>query len=252
MRKKIVAGNWKMNCNREEALSLATEVAGIIKDEQNNDVVVILAPPFVHIAGVSHIVKGTTIKLAAQNCSTENSGAYTGEISAPMLKSVGTEYIIIGHSERRLYFNETADQLARKVSVVLEHELTPIFCVGESLAQRDAGNHETIIAEQLTEGLFHLDNTDFSKVIIAYEPVWAIGTGRTASSVQAQEMHKFIRNHVAAKYGQAVADEVSILYGGSCNETNAAELFAMADVDGGLIGGASLKSRSFVNIVKSF
>ncbi len=252
MRKKIVAGNWKMNCNREEALSLATEVTGMISDEQNNNVIVILAPPFVHIAGVSHIVKGTAVKLAAQNCSTEVSGAFTGEIAASMLKSVGAHYVIIGHSERRLYFKETGEQLAKKTGIVLDNNLTPIFCVGESLPQREAGKHEEIIAQQLTEGLFHLDNDYFLRVVIAYEPVWAIGTGRTATSAQAQDMHRFIRKHVASKYGNAVADEVSILYGGSCNENNAAELFSMEDVDGGLIGGASLKSRSFVNIVKSF
>lgn len=252
MRKKIVAGNWKMNCNQEEAFSLATEVAGMWGDEKNNDAIVILSPPFVFLAGVKQLVKGTEIKIAAQNCSGESHGAFTGEVAASMLRSIGTEYVIIGHSERRLYFKETAAELVKKVDSAIGNGLIPIFCVGESLPQREANDQEKVVASQLTDALFHLEQNNFDKVIIAYEPVWAIGTGKTASSAQAQEMHSFIRNEIAKKYNANVAGNISILYGGSCNEKNAAELFSMPDVDGGLIGGASLKSRSFVNIVKSF
>jgi len=252
MRKKIVAGNWKMNCNREEAFSLATEIAGIVKDEQNSDVVVILAPAFVHLGAVTQIVKGTNIKVAAQNCSLAAKGAFTGEVSASMLKSTGVEYVIIGHSERRLYFNESAEELYKKSIQAIENGLIPIFCVGETLPQREKNQQQQIIGAQLTEGLFQFDTSAFSKIVIAYEPVWAIGTGMTATSAQAQEMHLFIRKHIETKYNKEIADTVSILYGGSCNENNAKELFSMPDVDGGLIGGASLKSRSFVNIVKSF
>lgn len=241
-----------MNCNQEEAYSLATEVTGMWGDEISNDAIVILAPPFVFLAGVKQLIKGTGIKIAAQNCSGESPGAFTGEVSASMLKSIGTEYVIIGHSERRLYFKETEGELTKKVNSVLSNGLLPIFCVGESLPQREANEQESVVSAQLTGSLFHLEENDFIKVVIAYEPVWAIGTGKTATAGQAQEMHNFIRNQIAARYGTTVADNITILYGGSCNEKNAGELFSMPDVDGGLIGGASLKSRSFVNIVKSF
>ncbi len=241
-----------MNCNREEAFGLATEVSGIVNDELNSDTIVILSPPFVHIGAVAQIVKGTKVKVAAQNCSSEAQGAFTGEVSAAMLKSVGADYVIIGHSERRMYFKETAAELHRKTVLALENSLVPIFCVGETLPQRESGKQEAIVGEQLMEGLFELTASSFSKVIIAYEPVWAIGTGKTATADQAQEMHRFIRKHVGSKYGEEIAADISILYGGSCNENNAQELFALKDVDGGLIGGASLKSRSFVNIIKSF
>ena len=252
MRQKIVAGNWKMNCNREEAFGLANEIRDMIGDELHNDAVVILAPPYVHLAAVVQIVKGTRIKVAAQNCSSHSQGAYTGEISAAMLHSLGVEYVIIGHSERRSYFKETAEDLISKTMQALENGLSPIFCIGETLPEREAGNHEAVVAQQLDETLLHLNPNLLSKVILAYEPVWAIGTGKTATSAQAQEMQAFIRSHVKSKFGQHVATVIPILYGGSCNENNAKELFSMADVDGGLIGGASLKSRSFVNIVKSF
>lgn len=252
MRKKIVAGNWKMNCNREDALILVTEIAGMLKDEQRNSALVILAPPFVHIASVSHAVKSTNIKTAAQNCASENSGAFTGEVAASMIKSVGADYVIIGHSERRNYFSETNDSLAKKTDQALQAGLIPIFCVGELLPEREAGIQEITVQKQLEESLFHLAAADFEKLVIAYEPVWAIGTGKTATPEQAQEMHEFIRTLIESKYGKAVSENISILYGGSCNEANAKELFSLADVDGGLIGGASLKSRSFVNIIKSF
>ena len=241
-----------MNCNREEAFSLATEVSGMVKDELNNSAVVILSPPFVHIGAVAQIVKGTSVKVAGQNCSSEAQGAFTGEVSAAMLKSVGADYVIVGHSERRMYFKETAADLYKKTVLALASNLIPIFCVGETLPQRESGNQEAIVGEQLTDGLFQLDQESFSKVIIAYEPVWAIGTGKTATSGQAQEMHRYIRKHIGSKYGEPMASAMSILYGGSCNESNARELFSLEDVDGGLIGGASLKSRSFVNIIKSF
>ena len=190
-----------MNCIREDAFNLATEVAGMVKDEQNNDAMVIIAPPFVHLAAVSQIVKGTNVKIAAQNVSSESHGAFTGEISAAMLKSVGVSYVIIGHSERRLYFSESAAELAKKTNQVLLNSMIPVFCVGETLPQRESNEQEQVVGKQLSEGLFHLKEAEFSKVVIAYEPVWAIGTGKTATSAQAQEMHQFIRNHIASEYG---------------------------------------------------
>ena len=252
MRKKIVAGNWKMNCNREEAFSLATEVAGMLADEKRNDVNVILAPPFVHLSAISHLLTGSGIHVAAQNCASETSGAFTGEVSASMIKSVGASHVIIGHSERRNLFHESNNILAKKTQIALDNKLIPIFCIGETLEERESEKHFETIETQLREGLFQLPDAMFGKVVLAYEPVWAIGTGKTATPEQAQEMHRYIRTVVKEKYGDQNAFKVSILYGGSCNENNANELFALADVDGGLIGGASLKSRSFVNIVNSF
>ncbi len=253
MRKKIVAGNWKMNKNYEEALSLASEVIFMANDEVNSNVQVIMACPFIYLVPMNkYLDKSPNIALAAQNCNDMASGAYTGEISASMLASIDVKYVLIGHSERRQYFNESNTQLKNKVDIALSNNLTPIFCCGESLELRNGPSFLEFVANQLTESLFHLDGTDFSKLVIAYEPIWAIGTGLTASSEQAQEMHFFLRKHIEAKYGEAIANNISLLYGGSCNEKNAAELFACPDVDGGLIGGASLKSREFVNIAKSF
>lgn len=253
MRKKIVAGNWKMNKTMEEALILASEVVHMVKDEVNAEVQVIIAPPALYLNTLQKHTEGVAnMGIAAQNCSNKASGAYTGEVSASMLKAIGVTHVILGHSERRQYFNETNEQLAEKVNIVLENELTPIFCCGESLELRQGGTFLESVATQLTESLFHLSAEELSKVVIAYEPIWAIGTGLTASSEQAQEMHAYLRGHLATKYGQEIADGISILYGGSCNEKNAAELFACPDVDGGLIGGASLKSREFTNIAKSF
>lgn len=253
MRKQIVAGNWKMNKTAEEALILASEVVNMVKDEVNTDVQVIIAPPALYLSTLQKYTEtALNIGIAAQNCSNKASGAYTGEISASMLKSIGVTHVILGHSERRQYFNETNEQLAEKVNIVLENGLTPIFCCGETLELRQGGDFLAFVASQLTDSLFHLSDEDFAKVVIAYEPIWAIGTGLTASSEQAQEMHAYLRGHLATKYGQEAADNTSILYGGSCNEKNAPELFACADVDGGLIGGASLKSREFTNIAKSF
>ena len=253
MRDKIVAGNWKMNNTLEEGKVLASEIANMYADEVNDDVKAVLCTPFIHLNSVSGIVDGTNnVFLGAQNCSDKESGAFTGETSIAMLKSVGVEYVIIGHSERREYYNETDEFLAAKVDAALAGGLTPIFCCGESLDIRESGTHFDFVTAQLTAGLFHLSADQLKSLVIAYEPIWAIGTGKTASSDQAQEMHAKLREHLASKYGADVANEISILYGGSCKPSNAEEIFAGADVDGGLIGGASLKSRDFIDIIKSF
>jgi triosephosphate isomerase (TIM) len=250
MRKKIVAGNWKMNKTHEEGVKLATEIVNMVKDEVRNDAQVVICPPFVSIQNIVKLVD-SRVSVGAQNCYSKTSGAYTGEVSAEMLKAVGAKYVILGHSERREYFKETNAELAEKINIVLKNGLTPIFCCGETLAQREKGIHIDFVNSQLTESLFHLNDEEFRKIVIAYEPIWAIGTGVTASTAQAQEMHEKIRKHLVSKYGKA-AEETSILYGGSCKPDNAKELFACNDVDGGLIGGASLKSRDFVDIIKSF
>ncbi len=253
MRKQIVAGNWKMNKSLEEALILTSEVVNMVNDELTNQAQVILCTPSIYLQTVAgHLQGASNVFVGSQNCHEKSSGAYTGEVSAPMLKSIGVSHVIIGHSERRQYFAENNAQLAAKTDAVLAEGLTPIFCCGESLEQRQGEGFLAFVASQLTESLFHLSAQDFGKVVIAYEPIWAIGTGLTASSQQAQEMHAYLRGHIAGHYGQDIANDTSILYGGSCNEKNAQELFACADVDGGLIGGASLKSREFVNIAKSF
>jgi triosephosphate isomerase len=251
MRKKIVAGNWKMNMDYAEGVSLFSEIVNIVRDEKKGDQIAIICAPFIHL---NSLVKlgGETVKIGAQNCHQNESGAYTGEISAKMIKSVGCEYVIVGHSERRQYFAESDALLAEKTKIALANGLTPIFCIGETLDERNNGNFFEILKGQLENGLFNLSADDFSKVVIAYEPVWAIGTGLTATSAQAQEVHEFIRAELAGKYGEAAADATSILYGGSCNPKNAAELFAQKDIDGGLIGGASLKSRDFADIVTTF
>ncbi|MFN8417446.1 MAG: triose-phosphate isomerase [Cytophagaceae bacterium] len=251
MRKKVIAGNWKMNKNLEEGLALATEVANIAKDEVPSDVNVVICVPYISLASVSKVLNDK-VALGAQNVHQKESGAYTGEISATMLTSVGVKYVIIGHSERREYFGETNQQLAEKVNIALANGLTPLFCCGETLQQREKGIHFDFVNSQLTESLFHLSADDLKKVVIAYEPIWAIGTGVTASDEQAQEMHAVLRAHLASKYGQAVAEEISILYGGSMKPDNAKGLLACKDIDGGLIGGASLKARDFVNIAKSY
>jgi triosephosphate isomerase (TIM) len=252
MRKKIVAGNWKMNNTYSDGLKLVSEITNMVADEVSGDALVIIAPPFVHLSSVGQMTAAyPRMRLAAQNCSSEVSGAFTGEVSVPMLRSVGVEYVITGHSERRLYFGETNGMLRKKVDLCLQHELVPIYCCGETLEQRNSSLHFDTVKTQLEESLFHLNDKQLAAVVIAYEPVWAIGTGLTATPQQAQEMHGFIRSVVEGAYGKAVAESVSILYGGSCNAKNAAELFAGPDVDGGLIGGASLKSRDFVDIVKA-
>lgn len=252
MRKKIVAGNWKMNKNLEDGLKLATEVINIAQAEPISNVQMVLCAPFIHLASVSKLLSNATnIALGAQNLYQKASGAYTGEISAEMLASVGVKYVILGHSERREYFGETNAQLAEKVNIALQNNLTPIFCCGETLSQREAGIHFDFVKQQLTESLFHLSPEQMQKVVIAYEPIWAIGTGVTATSAQAQEMQQVLRNHLAHKYG-AIGEGISILYGGSAKPSNAKELFACPDVDGGLIGGASLIARDFIDIAKSF
>jgi triosephosphate isomerase len=253
MRKKIVAGNWKMNKDYNEGLSLFSEVINMVNDEVIGNQKVVVCAPFIHLNSLVGLKKGyDKVSVGAQNAHQEESGAYTGEISALMLKSINVEYVILGHSERRQYFGENNALLAKKTDITLKNGLTPIFCIGETLAERESGKYFEIVKSQLAEGTFHLSSEEFSKLVIAYEPVWAIGTGVTASSAQAQEIHAFIRKEIAAKYGQIVADETTILYGGSCNPKNADELFSQADIDGGLIGGASLKSRDFVDIAKAF
>ena len=249
MRKKIVAGNWKMNTTLQEGVKLAQDVEALAA-QVNNGAVVIVNTPFTHLTEVKKVLK--KVALGAENCADQESGAYTGEISASMVASTGAQYVIIGHSERRAYYHETDAILNKKTKLALANNLTPIFCIGEVLAEREANKHFEVVNSQLANGLFDLSEADFSKIVIAYEPVWAIGTGKTATSAQAQEIHKVIRETIAAKYGKAVADNTSILYGGSCNDKNAAELFANPDVDGGLIGGAALKPESFIAIVKSF
>ena len=253
MRKKIVAGNWKMNKTLEEGLALTSEIVNMAKDEVRNDVTIILNPPFPFLNSVYKLIKDTKqIYLGAQNCSQHASGAFTGEVSASMIKSVGAVYVILGHSERREYFNESNELLAGKINMALENNLMPIYCCGESLEIREKGTYVEFVCNQITEGLFHLSKEQFGKVILAYEPIWAIGTGVTASPEQAQEMHLKIRSHIASKFGDEIANDTTILYGGSCNPKNARELFQNPDVDGGLIGGASLKSRDFIDIINSF
>jgi len=252
MRQKIVAGNWKMNKTLEEANILASEILGMVADEVKGDVKVIFCTPFPYLTAIKNLLgNNPRIAVGAQNCSEHEWGAYTGETSAPMLKGIGIPYVILGHSERRQYFGENGKLLAKKVDVALKHGLIPIYCCGEPLEVREKNEHEKLVKQQVEESLFHLDAATIQKIVIAYEPVWAIGTGKTASSQQAQDMHAVIRKHIASKYGQPVADSISILYGGSVNAGNAKELFACPDVDGGLVGGASLKSREFTDVIKS-
>jgi len=253
MRKKIVAGNWKMNLDYNEGLALFSEITNMIKDEVTGAQEAVVCSPYIHLHSLVQMAKGySKISVGAQNAHQAEAGAYTGEISAKMIKSVGAAYVILGHSERRQYFGETNELLAKKTDTALANGLKPIFCIGETLAERDAEIHFGVIKDQLNDGVFHLDAAQFAQLVIAYEPVWAIGTGLTATAPQAQEIHAFIRAEIAAKYGQQLADDTTILYGGSCNAKNAPELFSEKDIDGGLIGGASLKSRDFVEILKVF
>ncbi len=249
MRKKIVAGNWKMNKSQYEANKLANELA-VVQLAVNVEVIVI--PTSIFISEVKSNLQNSSIKLGVQNTAGTDNGAYTGEISAAQIKSAGIEYALVGHSERREYFNESNKDLVQKINQLLAHSITPIYCCGEVLAEREKGNHFNLVKTQIEEGLFHLSETELLNCVIAYEPVWAIGTGVTASSDQAQEMHGFIRSILVEKYGQDIANKISILYGGSCKPSNAQELFANSDVDGGLIGGASLVAESFAAIVNSF
>lgn len=251
MRKNIVAGNWKMNTTLQEGIALAKEINESLKGvEAKCDVV--LATPFIHLVSVVEAVAGSCIGVGAENCADKAEGAYTGEVSAKMVASTGAKYVILGHSERRAYYHETSEILKEKVILALENGLTPIFCVGEVLEEREANKHFEVVEAQIKEALFNLTPEEFAKLVIAYEPVWAIGTGKTATAEQAQEIHAFIRRTIAEKYGNDVADNTSILYGGSCKPSNAGELFAKPDVDGGLIGGAALKADSFLGIITAF
>ena len=252
MRKQVVAGNWKMNKNVQESTQLATEIVSKVKDLTLNNTRVIVTPTFVNISEVVNVTKGSAVEVAAQNMHQAKSGAYTGEISAEMLTSLGLKTVILGHSERREYFGETDAILAKKVDAALENNLEVVFCFGEVLEDRKSDNHFNVVESQIKNGLFHLEASAWKNIILAYEPVWAIGTGETASPEQAQEMHAFIRKIIADKYNQEVADSVSILYGGSVKPSNAKEIFSKEDVDGGLIGGAALNSDDFVSLVKSF
>ncbi|MBD5213941.1 MAG: triose-phosphate isomerase [Bacteroidales bacterium] len=251
MRKKIVAGNWKMNTTLQEGIGLAKDVNEALKGVTPKCEVIICVP-FTHLASVNDVIDANKLGLGAENCADHKSGAYTGEISAAMVASTGAKYVILGHSERRQYYGETSETLKEKVALAFENNLTPIFCIGEVLEERENGTFFEVVKAQIADALFHLSAEDFGKIILAYEPVWAIGTGKTATDDQAEEMHAFIRGVIADKYGKEVADNTSILYGGSCKPSNAAALFAKPDVDGGLIGGAALQAESFMGIVNAF
>ena len=251
MRKKIVAGNWKMNKNLQEGVALATELNEVLSTDKPNCGVVICTP-FIHLASVANVINKDIIGLGAENCADKASGAYTGEVSAEMVKSTGADYVILGHSERRAYYGETAEILKEKVNLALANNLEVIFCIGEVLEEREAGKQNEVVRTQLEGSLFELTAEQFSHVVLAYEPVWAIGTGKTATAEQAEEMHAFIRQTIADKFGAEAADNTTILYGGSCKPSNAKELFAKPDVDGGLIGGASLKAADFKGIIDAW
>lgn len=251
MRKNIVAGNWKMNKTLQEGLALAQELKDALANSKPNCEVVI-GTPFIHLANVSELVKDSVIQVSAENCADKESGAYTGEVSAAMVKSTGAEYVILGHSERRAYYHETYEILKEKVILALKNDLKPIFCIGEVKEEREANKQNEIVKAQLEGSVFNLTADEFNKIVLAYEPVWAIGTGLTATPEQAQEIHAYIRSLIAEKYGDVIAQNTSILYGGSCNPGNAKELFSNPDVDGGLIGGASLKATDFKAIIDAF
>jgi triosephosphate isomerase len=249
MRKKIVAGNWKMNKNLQEGVALAKELTTTVK---NPNCEVIICTPFIHLATVAEILKGSPIKLGAENCADKASGAYTGEVSAEMVKSTGAEYVILGHSERRQYYSENGEILKEKVQLALANGLKVLYCIGESLEEREANKQNAVVKKELEESVFNLDAEQFKNIVIAYEPIWAIGTGKTATAEQAEEIHAYIRSCVAERYGNAVADDTTILYGGSCKASNAPELFGKPDIDGGLIGGASLKAADFNGIIDAW
>ena len=249
MRKQIVAGNWKMNNDYVDSEILVSKLLG---QHIHSNTEVIIAPPFTNLLASINALKGSSIKVAAQNMHFAESGAYTGEVSAAMLKSIGVETVILGHSERRAYFNESDDLLAKKVDTALAHEMRVIFCFGEELKDRKSGNENSVVESQIKKALFHLPEAAWGQIVLAYEPVWAIGTGETATPDQAQDMHAFIRKTLANAYAQSLADSVSILYGGSVKSSNAEEIFSKTDVDGGLIGGAALDAEHFTAIVNAF
>ena len=251
MRKKIVAGNWKMNENLQEGIILAKEINTALEADKPNCGVVICTP-FIHLASVDQVLNKSLVSLGAENCADKEKGAYTGEVSAAMVKSTGAEYVILGHSERRQYYNETPEILKEKVRLALDNGLKVIFCCGETLEEREAEKQNAIVKAELENSVFNLSSTDWENIILAYEPIWAIGTGKTATSDQAEEMLAYIRSRVAEKYGRESADDTTILYGGSCNPGNAAELFSKPDIDGGLIGGASLKTSDFKAIIDAW
>ena len=250
-RQKIVAGNWKMHKTLEESQALITEVRGIVRDEYRGEGKVVLIPTYLALPSAVRLLEGSGLLVGAQNAHQADQGAYTGEISAGMLKSLGVQYCLVGHSERRQFFGETNEVCAAKVKSVIRHGMKPIFCIGETLEQRESKQYFRAIEEQIVQGLFHLDRKEFAEVVIAYEPVWAIGTGLNASPEQAQEIHAYIRKLLANQYNDEIATTTSILYGGSVKPENAAALFMQSDIDGGLIGGASLKARDFIDIVKA-
>ena len=251
MRKKIVAGNWKMNTNLQEGIELAKAVAAKSVETPEN-VGLIVAAPFTHLCAVAEAVKGSKVEVSAQNCADHEKGAYTGEVSVGMLTSVGCQWTILGHSERRQYYGETDEKLVEKTKLALGAGLKVILCVGENLDEREAGKHFDVCEAQIKNVLYNFTAEDMKSIIVAYEPVWAIGTGKTATAEQAEEIHAFIRKVVCEKFGAQVADDLTILYGGSCKPSNAKELFAQPDIDGGLIGGAALKADDFIAIALSF
>ncbi len=251
MRKKIVAGNWKMNMNLQEGIALAKELNDNLKADKPNCGVVICTP-FIHLASIAQFLDQTVIGLGAENCADKAKGAYTGEVSAEMVKSTGAQYVILGHSERRGYYAETPAILREKVQLALANGLEVIFCIGESLEEREQGIQNEVVKAELEGSVFNLTAEEFSHIIIAYEPIWAIGTGKTATAEQAEEIHAYIRSIVCEKFGAQVADDTTILYGGSCKPSNAKELFAKPDIDGGLIGGASLKAADFKGIIDAW
>jgi len=252
MRRKIVAGNWKMNKSFAEAEELLNELYDALESKTPSNVDVVICPPALYLEMAADFSETGVVSVGAQDVSKYENGAYTGEISAQMLNSMQVEYCIVGHSERRKYHNETDAEIAQKTDILLKYEITPIVCCGEVLNEREENRHFDVVKKQIFDSLFHLDPLDFAKIIIAYEPVWAIGTGHTATPEQAQEMHAFIRKTVEEKYGKEIAKKLPILYGGSCNAKNAQDLFSQTDVDGGLIGGASLVAQDFVTIANAF
>ncbi len=249
MRKRFVAGNWKMHTTVQEGVNLAKEIAQLV--ESNSEAEVAIIPPFTHLVNVKDVIKNSSVQLGAQNVAAYEKGAYTGEVSAEMLQSIQVNYVLVGHSERRSIFNESNEDLKNKVNIALQYQLMPIFCIGESLEERENNQHFSVIEKQLNESLFHLTTNEIEKVTIAYEPVWAIGTGKTASPEQAQEIHAFIRQLLLNKYGENVAQSTRILYGGSVKPSNANELFSQKDIDGGLIGGAALQAADFLAIINA-
>ena len=248
MRKKIVAGNWKMNMNLQEGITLAKELNDTLTANKPN-CGVIICTPFIHLASIAQFLNQDIIGLGAENCADKEKGAYTGEVSAEIIKSTGAQYVILGHSERRGYYNETPEVLKEKVLLALKNGLKVIFCIGESLEEREANKQNEVVKAELEGSVFNLTAEEFNNIIVAYEPIWAIGTGKTATAEQAEEIHAYIRSVIASKYGNETAENTTILYGGSCKASNAPELFAKPNIDGGLIGGASLKVADFKGII---